>query len=352
MYYRLYPFTAKLSAFFMGRRSVETAAKQVEVLCSEEKSLRPPCIFLKDDLEKIVRIQEETSYEQEMLRLNGGEVVHSPTVRYIFKNVLAYSNGFSLPGQSFYRCGALKAKNILIGDIKKLDKASFSLSPISIKYFGHWLNDACPTTLLAPNDHAIILPTPQNWPHAQQYNFLFAMQPEVGDLFFVRELHAYQDYSQNSNKADRYQIMRQMIRGKVKPQNNRFVYLTRGQLGVKRSIINEQELVTFLQKKGFVIVEPEKLTVQKVMEICLGAEMVISMEGSQLSHGCYALRDNGVILALMPADRFNNLYADYAISMGLRYAFSIVEGSQSDGYTVNLDRLVKVMDKCLDYATL
>lgn len=347
MYYRFYPYTAKLCTLIAGYQPLESTAVQVETLCAMEHTERPKRLYLADDLEKIVAVQPGTTFENEMLRLKGGKAEHQATTRYTYKNVLAYPNGFSLFHHSYYRYGELNHNAMLTQNVKQLSTASFCLYPVSMMHFAHWVHEACPTSMLAKEGDAIILPSRPNWPHTRQYASLFEVGIEPGELFFVENFHAYEDYSQNSSKVARYKLMRQMIQDKITAQGNRFIYLARGRTGEKRDLANEAQLIEFLQTIGFVVVEPEKLTVQQIMEKCLNAEMVVSMEGSQLTHAAFSLKQNGVILALVPADRFINLYADYADSMELRYAMLLVEGSQAEGYVVNIDRLRSIIDMCM-----
>ncbi|MEM7621097.1 MAG: glycosyltransferase family 61 protein [Pseudomonadota bacterium] len=347
MYYRFYPYTAKLNTLFTGHQPLEDLAAHIDVLCEQETAQRPKRIFLEDDLEKIVAVQEGTRLGNEMLRLQGGTATHKATIRYTLRNVFAYANGFSQAHQSHYRFGELAHTHMLTGDVKKCDAAHFCLYPNAMMHFAHWVHEACAIALLDEQDESVILPPRKNWAHTAQYADLFEITSEPGELFFVKEFHAYQDFSQNSSKAARYAIMRDRIRQKIKPHGNRFIYLSRGTTGEKRDIANEHELVSFLETQGFVIVEPEKLSVTEIMEQCLGAEMVVSMEGSQLTHAAFSLKKDGFILALVPADRFINLYADYADSMGLHYSMCLVEGTKDCGYKVNLDRFKKVLDLCL-----
>jgi hypothetical protein len=74
---------------------------------------------------------------------------------------------------------------------------------------------------------------------------------------------------------------------------------------------------------------------------------VVATEGSHLAHAIYTMAADGVICALQPPYRFNNIYKDYADCVGLRYAF--VVGAPADaGFVIGEDDLARTLEKIND----
>ena len=74
-----------------------------------------------------------------------------------------------------------------------------------------------------------------------------------------------------------------------------------------------------LARRGAVVVEAEKLSVPQLITQLFGARIIISIEGSQLSHALYTLCDESGIVVIQPPDRFFNSHMDWARSLNVRY---------------------------------
>jgi hypothetical protein len=80
------------------------------------------------------------------------------------------------------------------------------------------------------------------------------------------------------------------------------------------------------------------------MDVALESEVVVSVEGSQMTHALATLRDGGTLIALQPPDRFNNNYADLCDCAGLRYGFIVGERVQG-GFRVDIPQLLALLDR-------
>src|SRR5262249_25449459 len=94
---------------------------------------------------------------------------------------------------------------------------------------------------------------------------------------------------------------------------------------------------------GVRIVEAETLAVPDLIKEVFGARLVISVEGSQLSHTLYTMHDRGGLLVIQPPDRFFNSHMDWARTLGMGYG--IVVGERHDlGFNLPLDDLLRTID--------
>jgi capsular polysaccharide biosynthesis protein len=126
----------------------------------------------------------------------------------------------------------------------------------------------------------------------------------------------------------------------------RGVYLRRGAFGAQdpRVLINGEEVESFLAAQGFAIVDPDRLSSEELCRQMRGASVVVGIEGSHLAHAIYTMASDGVICALQPPRRFNNVYKDYTDCVGMRYAF-VVGAPKDGGFVVPKDELARTLEK-------
>lgn len=113
---------------------------------------------------------------------------------------------------------------------------------------------------------------------------------------------------------------------------------------MERAIRNPIPLETFLEARGFTIIDPDRMTSAQIVEATQGAKIILGVEGSHLAHGIYTIADGGTFCILQPPYRFNNIFKDFTDAIGLNYAFTVgheVEG----GFNVDLDELLRLIDR-------
>jgi hypothetical protein len=157
-----------------------------------------------------------------------------------------------------------------------------------------------------------------------------------------------EDIGQNSYKRERYQQMRARLaavhRGSDDASAGKWVFLHRGGTAAGRLLENQADIEELLERLGFLIVDPAKLSAEEIVKACGGAEIVISVEGSQLAHPLYTMAPGGVLCALQPPYRLNNVFKDYADCIGLRYGLLTGEPAES-GFRVSLDEIRELVDR-------
>jgi hypothetical protein len=150
----------------------------------------------------------------------------------------------------------------------------------------------------------------------------------------------------NTDKASRLCLLRQRLRAAVSVRNpGRIVYISRGKFGVDRNMSNGEEVERAFSSAGIHIVEPG-LDGHALMRELLDAEMIITIEGSQASHGVYTLADKGSLLILQPPERFYNPHHEWTRLLGMSYGITIGE-KDGDRFRINPDEVFRMMDRLL-----
>ena len=303
----------------------------------------PPCIALPDQYERVRAGPFGIDIATEIAQLQGAPRTIGPTMSYIVGNVVVSKGIVHGRGRrKFFNSEiAVRHPTSVWANYERLAiRSSF----LGCHFFGHWLRDDCATHLIAEQLGPIAsMPTPQ-WPDCSSYLSFFRQDYiELGSAY-VKQLHLFDDITQNSHKAQRFRILRERIRvGRTPASMSHIVYLKRGLSGKERQLVNEDEIISNLERRGIAIVQAEALSVPELIDKLFGAYIIISVEGSQLSHALFTLRENGGVLIIQPPDRFFNSHMDWARVMGMGYA--VVVGEQREaGFLLPLNDLLRTID--------
>jgi len=326
-------------------RLSDCASKSWTINPSEEACSRP-AIYLEGELNNIIEVEEHTNFEAEHTRVKGGVTTHAATRAFEFRNIMLndgylYKNNLKTP---------LITKNEKLFDFSHsatINKASLACSWCGNKYFGHWLTDDLPLAI-AVGVFAEPVRTEQTFTeHQKEYANIFDIHPLHLNKAYFNSLYILEDFSQNSYKRERYEQLRsKLAKAIVTPTENKHVMVLRGKSGISRILENELKVADILKTLGFTIVEPEKLSAIDLSKSLFEAEIVVGVEGSHLVHSIFSMKTGGTILAIQPPFRFSAVIKDYTDCLDLNYSF-IVGEETTTGFSVNLDRLKKLLDKII-----
>lgn len=272
-------------------------------------------------------------------------VVHAPVIRYVLRDCLVHSQGVDYAGGALLKATG-SWKRVPVGPIDEIPRAAYCMAAVSHQYFGHWLSDACPASLLAQPDEPLILDIRDDWPHAAEYVAAFSLKPLPAGALLVRELSFFQDHGQGSSKRHRYQLLRDRLDiafGEATRSPGRPIYLRRGDAGTARSIGNEDAVIAALQKQGFDVLDIRSSTARDVYGAVASAPLVVSMDGSHLNHLYFAMQRGAGLLSFIPTDRFTANNRGYACAVGIRFGMLLTEPS-SAGYVVDVNDLMRTLD--------
>lgn len=338
---RLQPLLAILRDRIGGGRPLEGACLRYITLSPEERSEMPPVLIGVGDRARVISAQPETTLEREWMRIDGAVAVHQATRRYVFKNVLATPFGFFAGGSGFARFGRPQLRKLFTEDIRRLEKGFYACSPISLKYFGHWLLDGLPSTLLAQKDEALYVGYDRSWCHAPAYLDLLGITRIPNDFVLFDEMTFCVDIGQNENRRERIRRLRECLQATVTGRGNTLVYLKRGKTGARRTIVNEDQLIAALEAEGFITVIADA-PLSEILSACHGASTIVSVEGSHMAHGMLAAAEGALHVTLNPYDRFNNVFADYMPALRSRLGTIVMERAGED-YHVDIPRALEFL---------
>lgn len=339
---RLYPPLNKAIKPLLTRKSMPDLALEVEEVWPAETAILPPVLMLEGDWKRITAVQEETSWDIEKKRTAGGEHLHQPTIRYTFENVLATPWGCYMLGRSFHQAGKVDLGQLLRGPVGRRKAGYFGLPVIGMKYFGHWLRDGLPASLLRQPHEALYFPVNPSWPHAKAYCRLLNIDRLQDPLVFFDRLSVCADVGQNRHRQNRMRDIQDAVHAKLPKRSASGAFIRRGRSGAARVLLNEDAVAEALAKRGFNI-----CSVSDGLEAILAAtahvDTVVTVEGSHWAHAFFAARRGAGHLTLNPSDRFNNHYAAYMPALEQTLATLVIE-RHSDGYVADLERLHALLD--------
>jgi len=330
----------------LGRsRSRPQAATEIEVIQADEVEPLKPVVCLPGQLERATSGSPGLStLEQEMAWLTTDPVKHAAVIRYTLRDCLVHPYGVEYQGGSI---GKIRVgwQRIPLGPIEEVSHAAYCMSTTAHRFFGHWLQDACPTALLARPQEALLLDIRHDWPHAAEYARAFELHPRATPNLYVRELSVFQDFSQGSSKRQRYAQMRDRLARAFGPAHphTRPVYLRRGNTGASRLISNEDAVMRRLEQAGFLVLEMGDQSAADLFKALAAAPVVVCMDGSHMNHLYFSMPQGGSILSFLQADRFTATNFGYARAAGLHFGILVVE-QDDKGYVVDVDAMMRTLD--------
>lgn len=329
--------------------TLTSLAAESWTLCAAETRDAAPAVHLEGALDHVTGLSPWRSWEVERSIIDGRAGSHAASTAHLIENV-------DLVGAFLYK-GAAKAQpgygteswTLPAGDaVEHIEEACLVTSTEGSHFFGPLLQSDFPLELIAPNDARNFTVVTKPFEHAAAYRRLFELPQERRlTRARLRRLIVYTDFAQNSFKIARYVELRRRLRTQVVPAGRarqRGVYLSRGRTGELRILSNEQAIIQFLDSQGFEILEPGCLHADEIAARTLEAPLVISVEGSHLSHAIFSMKDRGTMLVLQPPDRFAMPYKEFTDSLEMRFAF-LVGSKTADGFEVPIDDLRRMLDR-------
>lgn len=316
------------------------------VISPEEEGSFPAAICKQTYKDFNLKTAVGISLEEEIRRVSGGKVTHSATMAYQINQAkllsgILYKNNFKLKLTS-----NKESKLNFYGKKAEYKEGLLVSSWSSNQYFGHWVQDECPK-LITANEMGIqaVSSGGKFYSHRAGYEAIFELSSKSVERAVFEQLIVLSSENLNRYRRQRLCQLRELVvSGTQMTFGNQYVYIKRGNAGVAgREISNEEQLVEKLLEYGFVIVEPEKLTVDEVLQQCVHAKIIMGIEGSAMTHAFLSLKDSGTMLCLVPEYRFNNPYANYCAAAGLNYGF-IVGKASLGGFEVDLGDVEDVLE--------
>lgn len=317
------------------------------VVCPEARAVCAPALHPEGAIEKIKGLSPFRNWPAEELLMRGGETVLRPTTGHLLRHVDVVA-GHLYCGPHEWPSGYGDAPWWLPPMPKDapLARATLETTVTGAEYFGCLLLDDFPMALLGDNPADNIALTSKPSGHEAGYRELVGLLPRrVVTRTHIDELTVFEDPAYNASKAARYRQLRETFRQRVTGATGTGrLYISRGLSGERRVMVNESELEATLRQRGFTVIDPMKMSALEIARLSMGARLVVSIEGSQISHAQFAMADDAALVVLQPPNRFCLQYKEYTDAMGMRFGFVVCDPAE-DGFKVDIDELLRLLDR-------
>lgn len=335
---------AEWRALRAGRRSFAPLPDGAPLGESEVIACRP-ALYNSEQLARVIKCGFGASLAGEKEKLDATSFRSAPARRIRLGEAIIVGAQI-LSGPSRYYFGESRIYPALRGRLHEFGAAQLANTAQGLKYFGHWLRDDCVMRDLMAGGGPILSMKRPDWPDATAYQRLFGQAWNEVSLAHVSDLTVWRELGFSRDKARRIRGLRTRLRcGIVARQPGRIVYIARGPGGVARTMANEEALLEALTAADVAIVRPEGDTDALLEQLC-DAALIISIEGSQLTHAVFALAEGGSVLVIQPPDRFYNPHHEWARLMGMGYGI-VVGTPQDQGFTVDPGEVLSMIDRLL-----
>jgi Glycosyltransferase 61 len=341
---RILPIVARLQSKLIGRDPCSRCAAEIVELAPPVDRVHPAAIALPGEFNRVTGVHQETTVSQELERLAEGKRQHGPTIAYRIDDAVVGAGTVYYKGGYEVISGAL-TKPLLQRRRDHLKEAQLCSNYAIARYFGHWLADGLCLELLAEERMLPALTlTGVPWLHESGYRELCALKPTRSANARVDRLWLVDDRGFNDGWLSRFEALRRRIRSLANPSRARRVMLTRGDLGVRRNLVNAAEISEVLERLGFEIINPESETAQHLSETLSGAQIAVAVEGSAQHHCFVAMPPRSIFVAIQPPTRFGALGKTYADAVGIRWAY-VVADPHAEGFQLPVARLLQTIDE-------
>jgi hypothetical protein len=344
--HRLRPHLRHLLRCVGGPATLASAATHSEIICPEEVAELHPAVFLPGQLDRVTAVSIFSTIDYQIAAASGPTAIHAPTIAYHIPNA-------SLVNGSIYsgRLRHFVAPRKIIPSSQRrpieLDTAALASNMIGTQFFGHWLTDDCTQYDLAESCGKPLCLHRPTYRDQAAYESYFEQDWTPTSSARVKDLIIFQDFSQNSHKKRRYEVLSRRLRARfVTREPSSLVYLKRGSTGVFRPIANEHQLIEELSKRGFVVADIHSDSLEQLLAKLVNARIVVSLEGSHIAHCCYSLFEKTGLVVLSIPSKFTAVHRGWTEARSIRYGF-IIGSETPDGYRYESREVLQTLDLML-----
>lgn len=308
----------------------------------------PRAYFLKGQLERITG----TAYTDDpnAIMYGGYEKKHKPTLAYKLQDIWMI-NGVIHKGLHqfiFHPRAQLKTSMFFFPPITvetEIANASIYNSYDGNEFFGLWLTDDCTMYPLAASEGVPVISDIFTTPHRLEYKSLLEMNPLRTNAAHIKNAVFFDDdWGNNKSKHERFAVNRNKILSMFPGTSHPGVFILRRSSGKTRIMLNEIEIAEQLRDKyGFRIVDVTQNSVSEIITACVGAQILVGIEGSHLMHGLMVLQPGTSVLTLQPPNRFCGVIKNTTDMEKQNFAF-VVGIPKEDGFYINMEEVERTID--------
>lgn len=318
-----------------------TTYELIEDECTLE-TVKP--IYLPGDLEKVKQVPFGIPLDQEIKEFHKSTYKSGPFFRYTLENIFILKNRIYFEDNEYLLNPLEKALRIYNSDnVVEYNEAAFSSMRISTVFFGHWLHEELMLIDYLQGKQKIITSSPET-PQKREIGHLFELQYAFQPLAKIKVVDMHEGWQHSQiyrNILSKYKNKICSLAPQKTTSRLKLVYLKRGNTAEKRNLENEKEMLEAMEAvydvECFVA---ESTSIEVLYTEIYNADVILSIEGSQLAHGIIAGKPGAVLACIQPPFRFYNPFKNYCADAGLKYAIFVAEqGLSSSGFYVDLERL-------------
>lgn len=335
----------------LARRPVDLwqRSEREWTLCPASTVTVKPALFPQGALERVTALTPWRQWAIEQTMVHGGVLSFGPTRAGLLRNV-DFVDGHLFAGAATEQVGVDPARWMIAPAAREPDVEAAQLvsTHSGTVFFGCLLLDDFLLELLA-DDPPLKLSVPgKPSGHEADYRALLGLgEKRVVRRARVRQLTHFEEPAFNDSKVARYRTLRERLQARFEPvaaPSSAGIYLRRGNSGQRRVMDNEPAVEAALERRGFTVIDPMALPAAEIVRQAMGARVVVSVEGSQISHAIFAMADDAAMVVLQPPDRFGMQYKEFTDAMDMRFAF-VVGRPAEQGFAVDLAELQQLLDR-------
>jgi hypothetical protein len=309
-------------------------------------TISPKAYYLEGQLDRITG----TEFENPITIMLGGLIKNEPTRAYMLKNTWMINGSIYKDLHRFVYHHRSKLNNRMhffpptIIDTE-IDNASIYSSYFGNHYFYSWLVDDCPMYQLAASEGVPVTSDIFAYSHSPEYENALEMNPIRTNAAFMKKAVLFDDnWCNNESKHERFSANRNKLLSKFPGKSHPGVFILRRDSGENRVMLNEIEIAEQLRDKyGFRIVDVTTQSATEIISACVGAQILIGIEGSQLAHGLVVLQPGASVIMLQPPYRFVGAMKVTTDMENINYGF-VVGIPKEKGFYINFEEVERTME--------
>ncbi|MDX2100538.1 MAG: glycosyltransferase family 61 protein, partial [Leptolyngbyaceae cyanobacterium bins.59] len=196
---------------FTGLKTYQDLCDQQWILCPGEQVMLPSAIYREGELEKVTGVQEDTTLNLELQRIQGGLREIPGSIAYRLRDVQIH-HGYVYKKAMKLTLTVAKESFFASEEAEYFSNAALVSTYCSNRYFAHWMTDYL-TLVIAAQPLAKVLRTAQKTTqHQEEYGYLLNLNSTPVTQAYCKELIWFDDCGQNRLKRERYDQIRSKLR--------------------------------------------------------------------------------------------------------------------------------------------